>query len=82
MKNIFIYIATIVFVSLILAVGWVDLGRGSKRIEFAPSNIPSSCPERVAGARGVVLQRMDAMLGTAWQVKKYVQSVEVYIAEN
>lgn len=79
-----LYVVIILFSSLILAVGWVDLSLGSKRIELGPLGLPVSysCPEELASVHGADLSQMDASIKAVQNVKKHVQSVDIIVIEN
>ncbi|MBU1611477.1 MAG: hypothetical protein KKC99_06490 [Proteobacteria bacterium] len=84
MKKTVVYVAVIMISSMVLALGWVDLSLGSKRVEMGPLGVPVqySCPERVASSRGVALENMEAVKSAILAVKKHVQSVEISVDEN
>lgn len=83
MKNPVLYFVIILFSSLILAIGWVDLSLGSKRVMLGPLGVPVqySCPERVAGVRGVALEHLESVQNAILEVKKHVQSIEISVDE-
>lgn len=78
------YLAVILFSSLILAVGWVDLSLGSYRVELGPLGLPVqySCPDSLIREHGLGFEQMTMTKTSILEVKKHVQSVELEVGEN